>query len=195
LAEFLTRFPITTAHDTDSSAGAHPFVEWTGATFGNGIYRVHTVESAAAVLPSVELAHPQMAGRISLFGFDWLGRQYAGPAGGGTGANVLLFEPGTGDMLEAPATVADFHDVLLAEFGDDVLAEPYFLAWQDATGGAPLEFGQCVGYTKPLFLGGADELSNLEVSELEVYWSISAQLWSQIRDLPPGTPVGNITIS
>jgi hypothetical protein len=105
-----------------------------------------------------------------------------------------MFEPGTGDMLEAPTTVADFHDGFLGQFGDEALAEAYFLAWQATTGTNGLAFTQCVGYKKQLFLGGEDGLANLEVTDLEVYWSLSAQIWAQVRDLPTGSPIGETRI-
>ncbi len=55
--------------------------------------------------------------------------------------------------------------------------------------------GICVGYKKPLFLGGSDTTDNLELAKLEVYWEISAQLLNKTRDLPIGTHVNNIGMS
>ena len=34
----------------------------------------------------------------------------------------------------------------------------------------------CVGYKIPLFLGGNDEISNLEITDMEIYWGICGQL-------------------
>ncbi len=44
----------------------------------------------------------------------------------------------------------------------------------------------------PLFLGGADEVGNLELSDMEVYWDMTSQLWEAVRDLPEGTKIGNV---
>ena len=41
-------------------------------------------------------------------------------------------------------------------------------------------YKNCVGYKVPLFLGGKDAISNYEETDMEVYWSISAQIISQI---------------
>jgi hypothetical protein len=40
----------------------------------------------------------------------------------------------------------------------------------------PLDHNKCVGYKVPLFLGGEDEISNLDELDMEVYWSIIGQL-------------------
>ncbi|WP_434798222.1 T6SS immunity protein Tdi1 domain-containing protein [Terrisporobacter vanillatitrophus] len=36
-----------------------------------------------------------------------------------------------------------------------------------------------MGYKVPLFLGGEDDISNLEEIDMEVYWSVTGQLNSQ----------------
>ena len=52
---------------------------------------------------------------------------------------------------------------------------------------------ECGGYRIPLFLGGADSLENMEVSDMEVYWDMTDQLWEAMKDLPAGTKIGNIS--
>jgi hypothetical protein len=56
----------------------------------------------------------------------------------------------------------------------------------------PLSSSQCAGYKVPLFLGGKDSLENLEVIDLEVYWSLSGQLRDGARVLPPGSSIGQV---
>jgi hypothetical protein len=48
---------------------------------------------------------------------------------------------------------------------------------------------ECVGYRKPLFLGGADNLTNVEMLDLDVYWTLTAQLIAKTRGLPAGTKI------
>jgi hypothetical protein len=38
-------------------------------------------------------------------------------------------------------------------------------------------------FKQPLSLGGADEVSNYEVTDMEVYWEINRQIFLQIRNL------------
>lgn len=52
---------------------------------------------------------------------------------------------------------------------------------------------ECAGYRIPLFLGGEDSLENMEVSDMEVYWDMTDQLWEAVKDLPEGTKIGNIS--
>ena len=47
---------------------------------------------------------------------------------------------------------------------------------------------------KPLVLGGKWEVNNLELTDLQVHFSILGQASRHVRDLPPGTPIGDITI-
>ena len=75
--------------------------------------------------------------------------------------------------------------------------------WFPTTIGAPckvvvvenpsdLAFDQCAGYKVPLFLGGEDSIHNLELSDIEVYWSLMAQLRLATIDLAPGTRISEI---
>jgi hypothetical protein len=44
----------------------------------------------------------------------------------------------------------------------------------------------------PLFLGGADDVSNLERSDLAVYWSLCGQLRRHTVELPPATRIHGV---
>ncbi|MEM6296817.1 MAG: T6SS immunity protein Tdi1 domain-containing protein, partial [Myxococcota bacterium] len=63
-----------------------------------------------------------------------------------------------------------------------------------AAGGEAPAYGQCVGYEKPLYLGGEDEVSNLQMEDMSVCWSISAQLLARTRGLPVGTRIKKVSI-
>lgn len=166
-----------------------------GAAFRRGLYRVIRATDVDEWKTRVSLGFPQFAGRITCFGYDWLGRVFAvdnqrlqrGQPG------VVMFEPGTGEALEIPANLESFHNDELIEFGDAALAIDFHQRWL-ASGGTEPAYTQCVGYRKPLFLGGADEIENLELSDLDVYWHIMGQLIVKTRGAPQGTPVRiNIT--
>jgi hypothetical protein len=100
---------------------------------------------------------------------------------------------------QAPATrstyppTCTFHDDEAIRFADAALDVDLHQKWL-ASGGAEPGYTQCVGYRKPLFLNGADELENLELSDLEIYWHLMGQLIVMTKNLPPGTPV-RISIS
>ena len=150
-----------------------------GREFGAGRYRVQDSESVAVFGTVLEM-FPAWAGRVVPFGFDWLGRQFAFDPGAG---QVLLFEPGTGEVLEIPCGFEQFHDEELVDEPDAALASSFFEEWLAAAGKAPA-WGSCIGYRIPLFLGGADRVDNLEEIDLDVYWSVTAQVWLGL-DVPP----------
>ena len=153
---------------------------YSGATFNRGLYRLHTQGSGTKADIAIRETYPEFLGWIHSFGFDWLGRQFAVLDRRRDDAGrllVMMFEPGTGYALEIPATFAVFHNRELLEQTDAALASEWFADWAGANPDElPLSHDTCAGYRVPLFLGGKDDSSNLEVSDIDVYWSIVGQL-------------------
>lgn len=164
-----------------------------GVSFAGGLYRVHSKTSASASDALVRHAFPEFAGRLACFGYDWLGRQFATDTGRGESEDpeVMLFEPGTGEALEIPVPFSLFHDEELVDYTEEALARSFFEQWQRSGGGAP-SISECVGYKRPLFLGGEDVVANLEISDLDVYWTIMGQLRRQAQGLPEGTRIAGV---
>jgi hypothetical protein len=80
------------------------------------------------------------------------------------------------------------------DYADAALATEFFEAWSAANAvSMPLGPDQCVGYKVPLFLGGQDVVENLELTDLDVYWSISGQLRHGALSLPPGTSINEVS--
>ncbi|MBM6403443.1 DUF1851 domain-containing protein [Phycicoccus sp. CSK15P-2] len=164
-----------------------------GRTFGDGLYRVHTRASARSSDALVRAGFPEFAGRLTCFGYDWLGRQFATDAARGSDGDpeVMLFEPGTGEALEIPVPFSRFHDEELVDYTEEALARTFFDQWRHSGGSVPT-VAECVGYKRPLFLGGQDVVANVELSDLDVYWTIMGQLRRQVRGLPEGTPITEV---
>lgn len=72
------------------------------------------------------------------------------------------------------------------EYRDACLLPDFFDAWRSENHHA-VPFDKCVGYKTPLFLGGIDQPSSLELIDTDVYWSITGQLIVATRNLPNGT--------
>lgn len=179
---------------TGPSGLAELMSEHGGSTFDQGLYRLHTFESAQRANDAVIEAFPELAAGIACFGFDWLGRQF-GIDIRTNRSEILLVEPGTGEILEIPVTLADFHNQELVDEPEAALAKSFFAKWRRANPTLlPLAHDVCVGYKIPLFLGGADELENLEPVDLWVYWSICGRLHQQVMGLDPGTKVASIKV-
>jgi hypothetical protein len=169
---------------------------YAGASFNGGIYRLHDVNGIKRWNATVGEAFPQFRNRVSCFGWDWLGRQFALDAARRKGGEhlVLLLDPGAGEALEIPATFRSFHNQEIVDYSDAALASVLFKQWRAANDCA-LGAKECVGYRIPLFLGGKDSLENLEVIDGEVYWTICGQLKNQARTLPQGATIKSVTIS
>lgn len=61
--------------------------------------------------------------------------------------------------------------------------------------GLRLNKGEIYSFKIPLALGGKGELSNVETSDIEVYFSIAGQLQHQYKDLADGTPIREIKLA
>ncbi|MBZ9871904.1 DUF1851 domain-containing protein [Mesorhizobium sp. BR1-1-9] len=162
-----------------------------GASFKQGLYRIIHAQDLPAWNARINLGFPETNGRITCFGYDWQGSTFAvdnqrlehGQPG------VVLFELGTGQALEIPANIETFHDALIVDNPDAALAVNIYVEDWLAAGGAQPAYDQCIGYKQPLFLGGEDDISNQELSDLEVYWHIMGQVIAKVKGLPPGTPI------
>lgn len=92
----------------------------------------------------------------------------------------MLFEIGTGEVLVIESNFLDFINIELPQNHNACLAYSFYQDWLK-NGGEAVNYGQCIGYKIPLFLGGKDEISNLEISDMDVYWTVLAQFKSQIK--------------
>jgi hypothetical protein len=167
--------------------------EYAGATFNEGVYRVHSLEARARWIRLVEQAYPMYRGQFAVFGCDWLGRQFALDSQRRENDQplVVMYEPGTGQALEIPATFQGFHDEVLSMESDAALADVFFQGWLRVGNRGPRPT-ECVGYKVPLFLNGEDSIDNLELTEMEFYWELTAQLLAQTQGLPAGTPIRSV---
>ena len=167
-----------------------------GSSYEGGLYRLHEVADMHKWTELAAEAFPDFRTRICCFGSDWLGRMFALDSGRKKKGQylILMLEPGTGHALEIPATFIDFHHEELVEYQNEALAAEFYEDWRISGGAAPA-LEECIGYKKPLFLSGSDTVKNLELTDMEVYWSITGQLLSKVRNLPDGTKIGDIHIS
>jgi len=88
-----------------------------------------------------------------------------------------------------------------AEFQNLVADKEYQRAWfsldlltEIERAGMSLAPGLCFSFKKPLVLGGACEVSNIEVTPISVYISLMGQIHQQLKELPPGTRVAGFKI-
>lgn len=140
---------------------------------------------------------PELRGRLRPFSYDWLGRQFCIDLKRKRGSKslVLLVEPGSGEALRVPATFEEFHDSELVDYAGDALASDFYADWQESIQGAVIDTDRCAGYRVPLFLGGSDEISNLELTDIEVYWELCGQLRLSVQPHEEGVGISGVDIS
>lgn len=181
------------------NAGVGDFVDFVkmfgGKSFNNGLYRVHSAPAMQRWTAIVTTAFPKYHERVFCFSCDWLGRHFALDFTRQESGQllILMFEPGTGQALEIPASFDNFHNVELVEFQNEALAVDFHTSWLSSTGIMPKP-SECIGYKVPLFLGGKDVIENLELTDMEIYWSICEQMLNKTRNLPDGTLIGKVGI-
>lgn len=191
----LDQAPVPVSADTGDVHLDRLFAELSAASFGGGLYRVHTPERALEWTDRVEQLFPELRDRALCFGYDWLGRHFALDRRRHDGSRhlTLLLEPGTGEVLEIPATIEALHTEELVQHGDAALALDFYADWREASGDDTyLGMDECVGYDIPLFLGGDDEVSNLTRIDMDIYWSITAQLRHGTLELGPGSTISDV---
>lgn len=176
-ATFLKRFGETLDADLDLG-GAEALRHQAGdCVFGAGAYRVLSDKRAEMLARSLFQAYPAFDRSVDLFGISCMGDIFALRR---DTQMVLMFEPGTSEALNTGASLPDFHNAEIVDNPDAALAEHLFAKWR-ALGHPVPELSQCVGYVKPLFQGGADEITNLELIDLDVYWTVTAPFIAKAR--------------
>ena len=78
-----------------------------GETFLNGLYRIHNKNDVKKWNEILKRAFPKFKNGIQVFGYDWLGRNFALDTQRDI---VLIFEPGTGEILNTGENFVNFHD-------------------------------------------------------------------------------------
>jgi hypothetical protein len=91
-------------------------------------------------------------------------------------------------------SVDELQSVLNTPDGQDSFLMAGLALAADESGKRPTT-SQIFDFSIAPYLGGAVALENVTVTDFVVSLNIAGQIHSQLRDLPPGTPVGGITIS
>ena len=167
-----------------------------GKTFRHGLYRVFRGDQIEDATSAIQRVFPEYRENIVAFGYDWLGRHFAIDKRRMEGGRplVLMLEVGTGQAMQIPVPIMEFHNTELVEYADDALAQKFFQQWR-AVHSDPIDSDHCVGYKIPLFLGGSDTLDNLELIDLSVYVEICGQLRNKIKTLPAGQTIKDVVIA
>ena len=106
---------------------------------------------------------------------------------------IQLLVVASGSLTKIADSQAEFQDLAAVEenqrawFSLDLLTEI-------ERAGMSLAPGQCFSFKRPLVLGGANDVSNIEVAPISVHVSLMGQLHQQLKDLPAGTRIAGVEI-
>jgi len=157
-----------------------------GAVFEKGLLKIHTTGSSHLWTNLTFEFFKKYKVNSYCFAFDWTGRQYAINSFDGK-RFILMLDSGTAEAYKLEADIESFLNEELEEFKEGVLENRKFSPLAEKFGDLP--FNKCYGFKKPLFLGGKDEVENLEIVDLEVYWELNRQIYEKTKNLPPDTKV------
>jgi len=100
---------------------------------------------------------------------------------------------GSADFRPIASDVEEFRSLLTDEaFVLDYFAVEALLALKEA--GVTLGPGQIYSLKVPPILGGKYALDNISPTDIAVHFSITGQIYRQVKDLPPGTKITGFEI-
>lgn len=180
-AGFLECFGEKPIEISDEKDPYNAFIDhFEGRSFGGGVFKV--VERAD--IPKwkediLGLCLRRSEDGFRLFGYNWLGQFFA-----------IDDQEGKGHVIIIDTDTTAYTDMGFLEYLNDELPEnperslhvTQYGEWVASHG--PVDPGECVGYKVPFFLGGDDSPDNMEVIDMDVYWTMTGQLWRAYLGCP-----------
>ncbi|VTR99498.1 DUF1851 domain-containing protein [Tuwongella immobilis] len=105
---------------------------------------------------------------------------------------ILWLDTGTAELCEVASDAAEFKELMVQPENANSWFIPQ-LVGDILSQGKQLAPGECFSYQVLPALGGKMEPDNFEATDLQVHFSIAGQIHRQLHDLPPGTPIGDIS--
>ena len=144
-----------------------------GRSYENGLVRIHTVDSSEYWTELVVEYFTEYQDKVHCFAYDWCARQFA-LGHKNNELTIYMFDPSSGEVYELESDIISFFNVDLVKFRNDTLLEDDF---KSLVGSMILDLNKVYGFKKSLFLGGEENLDNMELSDIEVYWEMCRQLY------------------
>ena len=175
---------------------------YSGHSFEGGLLRFHDAASGPQFRAYVRAAFPEIADpKVDVLAFDWQGRQIISirekrSLGRWGDIELRVADLAAGKIFEL-STIEEFAAVLKFDLAGRTFGESAYALFRGSNGvpDGVLAFDECVEYTHPLFLGGADDVSNMAVTNTAVYWSVVGQLRAKSASLPPGATLSGFPTS
>ena len=143
-------------------------------SFASGLFRVVDSNNLEYFKGLVQSCFSELSDDIRVIGFDWLGRIFV--SSDTSDSKIYMCDAGSHEILEIPLGIKEFLNNEIPEYPDELFALDFYKEYISQGGTSP-SYNQCIGYKIPLFLGGSDDLSNIEQIDFDVFWTIMTQLW------------------
>lgn len=151
--------------------------QFADCSFHHGLYRLFSASDVKKWAPLVLGIFGQFKGKIDCFASNWMGYIYAWDY---TEQCVWMLDPGFGEAMKMPVDFYQLHNEEFVDYADEALEKNNFDQCLQSNS-SELDNNACYGYIVSPFLGGEDELTNREVIDMEVYWSICEDIYSQVQ--------------
>jgi len=175
LSRFLRFFKYNVKMIYSSNVYQDYFDQLGGIQFGDGVFNSLLLQDVPKWRAYITEAFPELTGKVIPFGYTWDGVFCCIDLRDG---KIILCDVGAGECIDLPRSFIEFLNEDIEEFEELLQIEDY-QKWMTVNGKLP--YGSCAGLKKPLFMGGEEENSNREVSDLEVYWGIIGQVKRQVK--------------
>jgi hypothetical protein len=142
-------------------------------SFGSGLFRVVDSNNLEYFKGLVQSCFSELSDDIRVIGFDWLGRIFV--SSDTSDSEIYMCDAGSHEILEIPLGIKEFLNNEIPAYPDELFALDFYKEYISQGGTSP-SYDQCLGYKIPLFLGGLDDLSNIEQIDFDVFWTIMSQL-------------------
>lgn len=192
-SSFLSFFNKSVQYDIYGNEYRTFVIAFGGMSFGKGMFNVFDKGDLRYWEKNIIKIFPEYKGKIELFGYDWMGRCFAVNSLGSDDEKILVFDPSAMEVNDIKLSFMEFINKAVPASVNECFSSDAFIRWYNESG-TELEYLQCLGNIVPLFLGGADELNNMELSDMDVYWSILGQTAVQIRGMEEGTVIEEFSI-
>lgn len=146
---------------------------FSGMSFDDGLYRIHSFTSSSQWALIISNYFPKYLNDIYPFGFDWAGRQYC--LSKSNSSLLYMFDPSTGEDFSLNQSIVAFHNDDLVNDTIPILSPDIYRKILSFLCLDSIGWCDCLGYKRPLFLGGNDTIENYEKSNLKLYWDLTLQ--------------------
>lgn len=160
-------------------------------SFNNGIYRIINGSMQSRWNSFISDYFAAYTG-VQVFASDWHGRIFASDKEKHN--RIFIFDISFDEVLEIPVSFSDFHNIEMVDFEEDLLCKNFYQSWLEYSINTIPSLDECIAYKTPPCLGGIDSVNNLELINMDVYWTICGQILLQTRGLPDGTHIGKIHV-